>query len=144
SKDGKVLAGGGATRAVQLFDPQTAERLLREPLPSGASHSPFALAHDGRRVFVRRPVGDFAEHDTATGKQLRHFGKLDPSRFFLLSPDGKTLVSESGEFGLRFWDLASGKERCRTGPFLFTARCAAYAPDGKRVAVGGSDGCIRL
>jgi RNA polymerase sigma factor (sigma-70 family) len=59
-----------------------------------------------------------------------------------LSPDDATLAAAGQAVSL--WDPATGKRQRRlTSPGCFP-RCLAYSPDGKTLAVGGSDNQIHL
>jgi WD40 repeat protein len=93
--------------------------------------------------------------DVATGKELHHLidhDEMITSLFF--SPDGKTVIAGSQDHTLRFWDVATGKELrqlstakakgAQAGFGQRTVPAIAFAPDGKVLAVGGTQGAIRL
>src|SRR5262249_46589033 len=60
------------------------------------------------------------------------------------SPDGKRLVSGSGEGTLKVWDADTGKDlltlKGLTGPVL----CVAYSPDGNRIVSGSQDNTLKV
>ncbi|MCI0637951.1 MAG: hypothetical protein L0Y72_23750 [Gemmataceae bacterium] len=61
------------------------------------------------------------------------------------SPDGKLLVTGSRKDSKApIWDVASGKEVGRFGPFQSGVFALAFAPDGKTLAVATGDGNVRL
>jgi WD40 repeat protein len=73
--------------------------------------------------------------------QLRHGGFVS-SLVFL--PDGKTLISASGDRLIRLWEPATGKELRRLEGHTAAVLSLALAPDGKRLASGGADGTVRF
>lgn len=56
------------------------------------------------------------------------------------SPDGQTLASGGDDVTIRFWDVASGKERntIKIGDEADWIGSLAFSPDGKALASGGS------
>jgi WD40 repeat protein len=75
--------------------------------------------------------------------RLRHGQPVSGLTF---SPDGKSLLSvgwgEASLSTIRLWDAADGKEKWSVGQRF--ASCAAFAPDGRSIAVGGGVGMVRL
>ena len=72
---------------------------------------------------------------------LRHGGSV-ASLVFL--PDGKTLISASGDRLIRLWDPATGQELRRLEGHTAAVLSLVLAPDGKRLASGGADGTVRF
>src|SRR5947209_2001536 len=77
---------------------------------------------------------------------LRHDG---PVSSLLFTPDGKTLISGSGDGLIRLWDPATGTERRRLAGhkrgLLSLGPSLALSRDGKTLASGGgADHTIRL
>jgi WD40 repeat protein len=56
-------------------------------------------------------------------------------RVLAISPDGKTLASDSGEGIVRLWDLETTKEKGVLKVGYLTENSLAYLPDGKLLAV---------
>ncbi len=91
----------------------------------------------------------------AFSRSLRAFWNLvDPQELYS-SPDGTQLAVICSDGSVRVVDAPTSSERCRfigsrrrLGPFMVdnpvTAKCAAWSPDGLRLAVGYEDGTIRI
>ncbi len=57
-------------------------------------------------------------------------------------PDGKTLISGSGDQSLRLWDVPSGRLLRTLWGHLSEVWTLAVSPDGRKVASGGRDGDV--
>src|SRR5262245_26428806 len=63
--------------------------------------------------------------------EVRFPGHTGPVREAVCSPDGEVLVSTSRDNTLRFWDVATGKERATLQEDVDAVR---FSPDGKTLA----------
>ena len=112
---------------------------LPDPLgsmrPTAVGFSP-----DGT-LLAASDYGAIKIYDLATSQLWR---SLPGHRFwiagFAFLPDGKTLVSGSAE--VKFWDVTTGQEK--TAPKLKEAQKLALSPDGRRLALGHSDGTVEV
>jgi RNA polymerase sigma factor (sigma-70 family) len=163
SPDGKLLAcggwdlGHGNRGLIQLFDRGTGKRLreLRGHLTpvEGLAFSPDgrSLLSRGRRQRGLRIDGGVprkleTKHiriwDLATGSERRGFSSYSDSSPVTVAPDGRT-VAEPG-WPVRLVETATGRTRAElSGPKGY-AYTAAFAPDGRTLAAGYTDGTVRL
>src|SRR5262249_4750468 len=59
------------------------------------------------------------------------------------SPDGKWLAATSGDT-VRLWHVATWRDAAALTGQQAEVRCLAFAPDGKSLATGDTDGMLRL
>ncbi len=77
--------------------------------------------------------------DSATRRPVSRIDLGSGSLYVLTcSPDGRELVTPSGNGTLRFWDIASGRlaATMEAGPIAIQVASVAFAPDGASIAVG--------
>ena len=96
------------------------------------------------RVRVR-PWGIYICDETSRLVAGPFEGHTDHVYSVAFSPDGKHVVSGSGDKTIRIWDVQTG--RVIASPFegdTDRVYSIAFSPDGKRVASGSHDGTIRI
>jgi WD40 repeat protein len=116
----------------------------RFPLPERATGHWMAQTGDGRLLAV--PSGDnILLFDAPTGTLLRTLtGHTSGACRPAFSPDGKRLASGSGNFILRVWDVASGREELTLTGHQLWVWCVAFSPDGKRLVSADARGTVKV
>jgi RNA polymerase sigma factor (sigma-70 family) len=140
-----VAAAGGPEGNLKLWDAATGKE-VRQFEGHRDWIGSVVFSPDGKRLASSSGgtrEGGIRLWDVESGGQI---GDLDASHcsqtaFF---PDGKRLAS-AGEYGApsRVWDTETKTEICPLGGAGFSYG-VAVAPDGKRVALAGRDGFVRL
>ncbi|HEX3150839.1 MAG TPA: WD40 repeat domain-containing protein [Gemmataceae bacterium] len=142
--DGKTVAAASNVPMLRQWETVSG----REVLPPTSGHRDMilslAISPDGKRVASASADLTIRLWDAATGKELHkllgHEGSINGLAF---SPDGRRLASAGGykDETLQVWDTTTGQNLrvVKAGYSMVVA----YAPDGKTIATGGSDG-IRL
>jgi WD40 repeat protein len=131
SRDGKMLASGGAT--LRLWDVASGkqERVVKD----AGGVDVVAFLPDGKRVATGGRQARLRQWDAATGKEVGVSEAHDlPPLQASFSPDGKTLAVASGEPFVRLWDLTTGKTHL-FGDRDRIVHDVAFAPDGKTLAI---------
>jgi WD40 repeat protein len=146
--DGRTLAARGKG-AIRLWDTNTGEVKRTIPVPDADLHveqtEMLALSADGRTVALAGSGHLFA-WDCATGKE--RLRRIDRSWYtaVALSPDGRVLAwGGSGNPVVHRWDLVGGRELLLPmSGHENHVHGLAFAPGGKALASGASDGTVRL
>ncbi len=141
SPDGKRIVSASYDKTVRFWDVQTGESLGSLERPNWIRFVFFSP--DGERVV-------FSDDDTVriwnpkTGifrKFEGHSGVVTSASF---SPDGKFLVSSSGDKTLRIWNVQTGKTVHTLRGHTDWVTSAAFSPDGNRIVSSSSDKTIRI
>jgi len=75
-----------------------------------------------------------------------HKGDKGSVEVIACSPDGRRIVSGGNDNTARIWDAGTGRQIAVLKGHRDSVKSVAFAPDGCRVATGGSgtDGCVRV
>lgn len=152
--DGTSLVASGnpshsvAEATAGVWDVETGERQTCFANPYGVQHA--ATSPDGRSTlcsgFVFGKGNPIRLFETATGKELLRFGAdLRGLYSVTFSPDGRRVLTTSGETFVREWDVHSGDLLRRVEVDWMWASCAIYLPDGNRIITANeSDNSLRI
>jgi WD40 repeat protein len=107
SPDGRLLAGAGRERGVEVYDVASGRLAARPPVDELARS--VAFSPDGRLLFVGQYNGTgifFSTRDwKPAGPGIRGHGqRIINARF---TPDGRTLATSSADGTVQLWDVAS-------------------------------------
>ncbi len=148
SPDNKLILSGGDDRTERVWQAKTGKPISvveNKDLIKSVAFSPdsqLAVSATADRV-IRL-------WDVASGRRLTkfegHTGDITGAFFF---PDGEKIVSSAWDRTVRFWEAKTGQEvRCFGGGFSdlqwLIILAVAISPNGQRLAVGGSDGLLRV
>jgi WD40 repeat protein len=137
SPDGKVLASVGSDNRIRLWEVST-----RRPLRVLAGHSggimATAFSPTGKVLASAGSDGTVRLWNPSTGREI---GAPIPSnsRFLAFTSDGKTLAFAKPDETISLWDVVAGKE-IRTLMVKSYCHSAAFAPDGRTLAIASNEG----
>ncbi len=135
SPRGQALASGGWDKVVRLWDVASGSERIALRGPDEAVTA-LAVAPDGRQL-AAGSLDKRLRIWVAADQAIRPRLLLKPgedARFAIFTPDGRTLATAGNDNSVVLRDLATGKERKALGRFEGLPTCAAFSPDGNRLA----------
>jgi RNA polymerase sigma factor (sigma-70 family) len=141
SRDGTVIASGGADRVVRFWDPATGRQI---GILRGHDGSIYALAfsRDGKRVVTGGQDRTIRIWDVRTGKEEKRQKLDDFCTALAFSPDGKTLAWGSSSGSITLSDGTDFRGFANLSEHMDAVNSLAFTPDGRRLASGGRDGTV--
>ena len=129
---------------MQLRLPEDAKARLGKGWINDTAGPAIAYTPDGTRLAVAGSIGIWI-YDVETGKALDLLvGHTDVVNSVAFSPDGKHIVSGSGDNTLRLWNANTGDPiRTFTG-HADAVNSVAFSPDRKHIVSGSEDRTVRL
>jgi WD40 repeat protein len=155
--DGKQLVSASNDKTVRVWDLATGKtiRIIRGESAPGNWGTIYAMAlsPDARWLAVsgymhgndRAVASAVRLYDFANGKLVALLKGHTQVVFALaFSPDGKRLISGSGDTTAIVWDLATRRQVLRLSGHTKAVKAVAFTNDGRRVVTGSSDETLRL
>jgi len=142
SRDGKTLVSAGVD-LVQFWSLDN-DQLMRTIKPDCGAYALFAYDDETSVLAVtecgNRDSNVIALLDAKTGRRINQLdGHTSVIWSLDLSPDGRFLVSSSGDLTIKLWNIASGSLlRTFTGHSKIV-RTVTFSPDAQTIASGGGD-----
>jgi serine/threonine protein kinase len=149
-KDGLLVVSAGLDRSIRVWDP------LGQDKPQRLDHAnpiySLAVSADGSRAASgggeKRAEADLSIHlwdletQESDGEPLKGHKSLVKALAF--SPDGKWLISGSGDGTALLWRLSKRSSFPLQAHDGLGVNTVAFAPDGKQALTGGGDGQVVL
>lgn len=141
SSDGRrVACYDDAAKAVGVWDARAGRRLALLPLPTVAGEQfafSVSMSRDGGRVAAQHRWGSVTVWDVATGRPITQARAGNDG--IALSSDGAWLYA-----GRRIHYVGQSRPPVELHDWSGAAQCAAFRPDGARLATGCGDGFVRI
>ncbi len=141
SSDGSILAAGGVSSTLRLWDPATGKECNESAAVPRNFGQGLWLPKTKKLALWCSNGTAFHLWDIAEGKSLDpgegHFSAV---RCLAMTPDGKGVISTSSDGTIRYWGLGTGHQvRCQSGTGENSVNSLALSPDGMTLASTGTD-----
>jgi WD40 repeat protein len=149
SPDGKRIAASARRDKIVLIDALSGDDILtlHRYRPNRPWDGTVAFSPDGNRILAG--VGRFGQvvevWNALTGAlEMTLTGHTERVWSAAFSPNGKHIVSGSGDETVKVWNAATGDlERTITG-HKHSVNSVTFSPDGRHIISGSEDGTIRI
>ena len=141
SPDGRRLLSSTQSGTVKVWDSQTGQVI--QAFPDSGGFFGVEFSPDGTRMATSTMGGDLINVWVVQSQRLlTTLSQLEVIRY-AFTRDSQALICFC-QTGFLIWDAATGSPRGGVLPVKPNYYCMAPSPDGKRLAVGTSDGNIEL
>jgi WD40 repeat protein/tetratricopeptide (TPR) repeat protein len=151
SPDGRLLATNGHDGRMILWDPATGQ--LRRTLQYERGGNAVAFSPDGQLLAAtvhsataeHEPVGKVVLSSVASGQTVRTLSGHPQSIWDVeFSPDGRRLVTASGDQTAGVWDVRTGQQLLSLRGHGQVIIQAKFSPDGRRIATASYDKTVKV
>jgi WD40 repeat protein len=143
--DGRTLATGGYDRMIKLWSTATGQEIATLK-GHGSAVNTIAWSPDSKSLVTGSADQSLKLWDRATPPELPL--PADAINSYLATafqPNGDLLAAAiTKQAQIKLWNLTRGQELLKFEKADFRPLCAAFSPDGKRLAMGGWDYSIRI
>jgi WD40 repeat protein len=154
SPDGKTIVSSSGDKTLRRWDAQTGVAKGKPLTGHSEAVTSFAFSPDGKTI-VSGSWDDTlrlwdAQTGVAKGKPLTApqdtviSVTFRPVNSVAFSPDGKTIVSGSGDETVRLWDVQTRVAKGKFTGHQDMVYSVAFSPDGKTIVSGSLDGTLRM
>lgn len=141
SPDGKHIVAGGHATSFFIIDAETGECIKEIGRYKGALWN-VSFSPDGKNI-IAPEYNAICIWDAKTGECVRAITE-DNVRSAMFSPDGKKIVSASGDNIIRIWDAKTGESIRSLEGHEDAVWDASFSPDGKRILSTSLDKTVRI
>ncbi|HYT88437.1 MAG TPA: protein kinase, partial [Gemmataceae bacterium] len=134
SNDARWLLTSTLKGVSRVWDTATGQPVTAAPLNHPNPVLGGYFSPDGKRVLLTSYNGGAIQWEVVTSKQIPLTGLDGRTKVAQFSPDGRYLVTLTGDDVLRWWNLATGQVREAAGRHLGNVRIA-ISPNSKYVAL---------
>lgn len=103
----------------------------------------LAFNFDGSKILVSLSDGSLKEFETHTGKVCRHLNFGEPCHLVLYSEESDDFIA-AGDHSCKLFSVDGKEENLNEAKINNQVLSCSFSPDGSEVALGGSDGIIRI
>jgi WD40 repeat protein len=145
SPDGRRAVSGGFDHTLRVWDLLSGEQLQAfETLQGDLPVEDVAFAGNDHTVLGICPNGVVEVWDLNEGPIIQFGESRVVQNCVAVSPDGRTVVSNTDDTTLTLWDRASGKEIRTLGGHGAIVSSLAFSHDGRFVLSGSHDKTVKL
>lgn len=149
-----VFASGGADGKIHVWAFPADER--KHTFDAGSAVRALSIDPAGKVIASAAEGNEIQLWDADSGKAGQKLaGPTDWTLALAFAPDGKTVAAGGYDGSLRVWEVGSGKKVVEVKaqaatvpnqppPSANVVNSLAFSPDGKTIAVGGSDSQVHL
>jgi WD40 repeat protein len=139
SPDGKTIATGDTDRSVRLWDIESGQRLATI-LAHGSSINSIAWSPDGKYIVSASSDSTVKEWNVRAEQELMLSREISGYYAIAFSSHQELLaLGITKDKQVKLWNLSTGHEIATLNEFSDNVLCAAFSPDRKYLATGGSD-----
>ena len=147
SPDGSLLASGGGSPNLGIWDMSTGEKLrsllVADESASGHAIASVAFSPSGNYLATGGDAGKAELWDLQAYRKVQELDVGVAIRDLAFSPDGRLLVVLHGQ-NLTLWDLGKWESRVLFDNAEEKARTVAFSPDGKTIAYPALGNVVKL